>query len=97
VAWSSKSRHERGYGTQWDKIRKYVLHRDSYLCQPCLRQGRAHVGNEVDHKKPKAKGGTDDLDNLEAINSECHKVKTAEDSGKTYRPRRTIGADGWPV
>lgn len=42
-----------------------------------LKQKRA---NEVDHIIPKFKGGTDDLSNLMAINSECHKRKTARES-----------------
>ncbi|HCL5939948.1 TPA: HNH endonuclease [Citrobacter freundii] len=33
----------------------------------------------VDHIKPKAHGGTDDLSNLESICSGCHKAKTARE------------------
>lgn len=101
MAWSRTSRHERGYGTQWDKTRAYILARDNHLCQPCLREGKVHTATEVDHKTPKAQGGTDDEDNLEAINTDCHKVKTARENaeaqGRTYRPKVTYGADGWPV
>ena len=35
--------------------------------------------NEVDHIIPLAKGGTDELRNLQAINAECHRRKTAAD------------------
>ena len=101
MAWSRTSRHERGYGTQWDKTRPRILKRDAYVCQPCLRKGYVHAGNEVDHRKPKWKGGTDEDDNLEAINTECHKEKTARESaeaqGKTYRPKMKFSSDGWPV
>lgn len=95
MAWSTTSRHERGYGTAWDKLRKLILARDKHLCQPCLRKGRIHSANQVDHIVPKAKGGTDDPDNLQAICKPCHVEKTLADEGKRLKP--TIGADGWPV
>ncbi|MCP5972941.1 HNH endonuclease, partial [Klebsiella pneumoniae] len=34
-----KSRHERGYGSQWDIKRARILKRDNHLCQKCLRTG----------------------------------------------------------
>jgi 5-methylcytosine-specific restriction protein A len=52
--------------------------------------------NEVDHIVPKANGGTDDPDNLRAVSHECHKRLTAEQQGKTYRAKVSIGIDGWP-
>lgn len=95
MAWSRTSRHDRGYGTAWDKLRKQILARDKHLCQPCRRNGRIKAGRTVDHIKPKAKGGTDDTDNLEVICDACHADKTISDSGGCVKP--TIGADGWPV
>jgi 5-methylcytosine-specific restriction protein A len=95
VPWPTTSRHERGYGTEWDKTRLRILERDSHLCQPCLKEGRVHVGNQVDHRIPKAKGGTDDDDNLQAINGDCHKAKTALENGA--KPVVQIGTDGWPI
>ena len=65
------------------------------MCQPCLTKGRPTQATQVDHIKPKADGGTDDLGNLQAICDDCHKRKTAEDSG--YRPKQRIGLDGWPI
>lgn len=97
MAWSNESRHKRGYGAAWDKIRKTILERDKHMCQPCLRKGRPEIGNQVDHIKPKASGGTDDPDNLEAICGPCHKAKTARDNDKHYKPKLTTGIDGWPA
>lgn len=97
MVWSNESRHKRGYGHQWDKTRKAILERDRYLCQPCLRNDKPTVANQVDHITPKAKGGTDSADNLEAICDPCHKAKTARDSGKEYKPKRTTAINGWPV
>jgi 5-methylcytosine-specific restriction protein A len=97
VAWSRESRHARGYGTAWDKLRKRILARDKHLCQPCLRASRVTPASQVDHITPKAKGGTDDEGNLEAICAECHMIKTAKESGRPLRQRQVISLDGWPV
>lgn len=90
-----KTRHQRGYGTAWDKLRATILDRDNHLCQACLRNGRPVPGNQVDHIKPKAKGGTDDESNLEVLCRPCHDKKSMRDRG--YRPKATIGLDGWPT
>ena len=97
MAWSTISRHKRGYGTAWDKLRKAILKRDRHLCQPCLRSGRPTPADEVDHVIPKTQRGTDDESNLEAICSPCHKTKTAAENGRPIRVRPEIGTDGWPV
>jgi len=95
MPWPTTSRHERGYGKDWDRLRQQVMVRDKRLCQPCLRNGRATPAREVDHIKPKAKGGTDDMANLQAICSPCHREKSQRDEGK--RVKVQIGPDGWPV
>ena len=99
--WSNKpSRHARGYGSAWQRIRKQALDRDKWLCRRCLKRGlltplgmrpRDH---EVDHIKPKDKGGTDELSNLQSLCPDCHHEKTAEDEG--WKRSATIGLDGWP-
>jgi 5-methylcytosine-specific restriction enzyme A len=103
MAWSHTSRHQRGYGAAWDKLRVHVLARDGGVCQPCLRKGIVHSGNEVDHIVSKAKAeamGWTELqinapENLQTIHKDCHKAKTAEENGKQLKPQ--IGADGWPI
>jgi 5-methylcytosine-specific restriction protein A len=91
VGWNrshqGKSAAERGYDAEWRKKRERILHRDSGLCQPCLKHGIVHCGDEVDHIVSKAEakrlGWTreqiEDDSNLQAINSECHKEKTARE------------------
>lgn len=74
---AGRSRHERGYGTDWDKLRRRILQRDRHLCQECLRQGRAVAAKTVDHIVPKARGGTDDDYNLQSLCWPCHRSKTA--------------------
>ena len=70
------SRHERGYGSAWDKTRVRIMMRDGGICQPCLKLGSVHPGTEVDHRTPKAQGGTDDDDNLQTICKDAHRAKT---------------------
>jgi 5-methylcytosine-specific restriction protein A len=71
------SRHQRGYGSEWDKQRRRVLERDNYLCQVCMKKGWISRARQVDHVLPKAFGGSDDDDNLQSICVPCHKAKTA--------------------
>jgi 5-methylcytosine-specific restriction protein A len=90
-----ESRHARGYGTAWDKLRKAIMARDKGLCQPCLRKGRVTAGNAVDHIQPKAKGGTDDPTNLQVICRPCHLDKTMRENGR--RPKQAFDVNGRPI
>ena len=76
------SRHQRGYGTIWDKLRKVILARDCGLCQECLRNGVVTPGNIVDHIQSKSEGGSDDPENLRVICKRCHDLKTATESAR---------------
>lgn len=100
---ATQSRHERGYGSAWVKLRNWIMKHDGYLCQPCKRVGRVTPATEVDHIIPKSQGGEDDADNLEAICTDCHKDKTACEAtlgkGGTPRQRTRFDAEGrviWP-
>jgi 5-methylcytosine-specific restriction protein A len=100
MVWGTKSRHERGYGSAWVKLRRQIMERDCGLCQCDQCKGGAikvTLAQEVDHITPKAQGGTDDPTNLRAVSTECHKRITAEQMGKRKRPRKVISEDGWPV
>ncbi|WP_416046688.1 HNH endonuclease [Cupriavidus basilensis] len=72
------TRQQRGYGAEWEQLRKRILRRARGLCEcaECRALDRVRVAKEVDHIVPKAQGGTDDDDNLQAINIDCHKAKT---------------------
>jgi 5-methylcytosine-specific restriction enzyme A len=88
IAWVSSaklSRHERGYGCEWTKIRAQRLAIDSHMCQPCLRAGRYTMAPQVDHVINKAAGGTDHIDNLQSICNDCHKLKTRIESLESRR------------
>jgi 5-methylcytosine-specific restriction enzyme A len=99
MAWSPLSRHERGYGYRWVKLRETILKRDCHLCQACQREGRVTIATEVDHVMPKAKGGTDDPENLQAICKSCHSAKSEREAAEAQgrRVKRKVGLDGWPV
>jgi 5-methylcytosine-specific restriction protein A len=105
--WHTTSRHARGYGKAWEKTRKRILERDSYLCQcrHCKAEGRTKVANEVDHIVSKARAkqlGWSELQteadsNLGAINAACHRRKSTEEQGGTFKPKQRVGLDGWPI
>jgi len=98
---------ERGYGSSWVKLRLRILKRDMYLCQACKRGGRVTplavvpYDHAVDHRTPKAQGGTDDPDNLQSLCTPCHDAKSAEEAkqgqGTTLRHRLQYDANGFPI
>ena len=55
--------------------KKYVASLQDWKCNKCKQQLTAWY--EVDHKKRLEYGGTNELDNLEALCRECHGRKTA--------------------
>lgn len=91
IGWKSDklrgSRHARGYGSAWTKLRREVLGRDNGLCVPCRKKGRITRACHVDHIVPKVDGGTDDLDNLQSICKACHDAKTAGEAARGRRGR----------
>lgn len=95
------SRHKRGYGSEWDRRRLRILERDCGICQPCKREGRLHLGSEVDHVVSKAEwrrrhgslDGVDDDENLQAIHRDCHRAKTAREAAAARSPAPAAPAD----
>lgn len=74
------TRHQRGYGSEWDKTRARILKRDRYTCQIGKAQGNIHAGNTVDHIVNKAAGGSDADSNLQTVCATCHRVKTQREA-----------------
>ena len=58
-----------------------VLARDNWTCCSCGRSSREDgITLEVDHIIPRSKGGTDDLENLQALCKKCNIGKSNKDS-----------------
>lgn len=85
------SRHERGYGSAWVRLRAQVLARDHGLCRPCLMAGRTTAATSVDHIVPKIEGGSDDPVNLQAICTSCHATKSAYEGFAAPGARKPLG------
>lgn len=59
------------YGTQWRKIRERYVLKHPY-CEQCLKEGRMTPVDEVHHKVPVSRGGTNDEVNLMSLCRSCH-------------------------
>ncbi|MGH8592341.1 MAG: HNH endonuclease [Gammaproteobacteria bacterium] len=68
---------QQGYGGRWRKLRLLVLARDP-ICHACKR----NPSSDADHILPRAKGGSDTLDNLQGLCHACHARKTALSDGR---------------
>jgi len=77
------SASERGYGSRWRKIRAQFLKVHKWCAWP----GCSKLAVDVDHILPRAKGGTDDWDNLQALCHEHHSRKTATQDGGGWQKR----------
>lgn len=56
-----------------------ILKRDGYRCQLCGRSAEDGVKLEVDHKTPRAKGGSNDQSNLWTLCYDCNRGKHTHD------------------
>jgi len=61
----------------WMRQRWKCLQRDKFTCQYCGRKA-PEVKLEADHKIPKSKGGSDELENLITACNECNRGKIAD-------------------
>lgn len=61
----------RGYGYAWQQRRKKYIEQHPF-CVRCRKPTE-----QVDHRIPRSRGGSDDESNLQALCGYCHKQKTA--------------------
>ncbi len=83
------SAHRRGYGRRWEKLARCFLAANPLCVDPFGdHAGRVVPAECVDHIVPRARGGTDDLSNLQALCARCHSKKTCKYDGGLGLPRR---------
>ena len=58
-----------GSSRRWRSIRRELLRRSGFVCQSCGTGGPLEVHH---HVTPISRGGSDDLENLKALCTECH-------------------------
>jgi 5-methylcytosine-specific restriction enzyme A len=80
---------ERMRGGRWSALRAQVMARDQGICQcgTCklartVEPAHALPAHEVDHIVALEDGGSDDSANLQAINRDCHVIKTRADNAR---------------
>ena len=78
-------------GWHWAKIRKAAFRRAGGLCESC----RLRPCTEAHHRIPVSQGGSDELDNVIACCSTCHRRMDRNALG--HRPVIRVGQDGRPL
>jgi 5-methylcytosine-specific restriction protein A len=76
-----QSAAKRGYDRRWQRLRLMVM-REEPLCYYCQLFGLIVATTSIDHKIPKARGGTDARTNLSGAGKNCNDRKqdmTAEE------------------
>ena len=79
--WAGRRGFE-GYKGDWLRIRAQVLHEEPF-CRMCGRPSTT-----VDHIVPRARGGTDERSNLQALCNGCRRRKDAADAAEGRRLAR---------
>ena len=91
-AHATPSRHDRGYGREWDQIRLVVLAEEP-LCALCPMPSTT-----VDHIVPKSQGGTDQRGNLRGLCALCQQRKAGREGNASRQalagPGRRTYASG---
>jgi len=68
---------QQGYGAGWRRLRAAKLAANPY----CQHTDCHELATDVDHIRPRSKGGTDDWDNLQPLCHSHHSAKTARENG----------------
>lgn len=87
---------ERIRGRTLQRIREAYF-RVHPLCVRCQAKGHVTPATDLDHVRPLHQGGTDTEDNRQGLCAPCHIEKSKTERGHEYRPKVTIGLDGYPT
>ena len=79
--------YQKGTNYGFANSREHALFRDKYTCKCC---GAKHTRLEVHHIIFRSKGGTDDLDNLITLCSDCHKKVHAGEITIKKKPKKLL-------
>lgn len=92
-SWTQRSRWQPSSNTKRRKrTRQAVMQRDQGLCYVCGQSG----ATQMDHITPLHLGGSEyDMDNLGAIHSGCHEMKSRRESAQLNRGD-TLAGQGSP-
>jgi 5-methylcytosine-specific restriction protein A len=82
----------------WSKKRALVMARDNRRCQLGIAGVCTSIATEVDHIRPRAVGGTDEMNNLRAVCRRCHISRGMDESGRapsrySYGSSRVVTRD----
>ena len=80
---AAPSRRTAPLPANWPTLRRAALHRDNHTCQQCGQRA-----THVDHIIGAHQGGTDHLDNLQALCRRCHDRKTGREARAALTARR---------
>ena len=80
----SGKQYQEGSLKDWKNYEYYVLARDKYTCQLCHKHGEG-VKLVVHHIVYRSQGGTDRVDNLITLCTNCHTTKNHQPGGKLYK------------
>ena len=67
-------------GSAWMKLRDQAMQVSQYCCVHCREKGIARAAKVVDHRIPLHMGGTNALNNLDPLCTQCHDIKTASEA-----------------
>lgn len=90
------SDQQRTLTEKWKWRRREAIIRDDYTCMECGARGgpKGEAKLEVHHMTPVAKGGSDELENLETLCQNCHRTGR-ENPGwfnEQYAPEEFVAA-----
>jgi 5-methylcytosine-specific restriction endonuclease McrA len=71
---------------EWKWRRREAIIRDDYTCNECGAEGgpKGNARLQVHHITPVGDGGSDDLENLETLCSECHETRHYNDAEEYF-------------